>query len=168
MLVDEWQDTNGPQYDLVLELARAGSEAQYAREEARRTPAAAALQQEAPQQSVAGAEVQLPPRSIFVVGDTDQCIYRFRGADYTNVARFEKDFEGCHTIVLRENYRSSANIARAASAVIEKVDQRVKLPTVAVQVGVGRGAVLCFCFACLLHGFVFVLAVRFGCTTAFR
>lgn len=119
--MDEWQDTNGPQYDLVLELVRAGREAQYAREDAARS------------EGVTGEE-SYPPPSIFVVGDTDQCIYRFRGADYTNVARFEKDFEGCHTVFLRENYRSTATIARAANAVIERVEERVKQPTVAVQV----------------------------------
>lgn len=158
MLVDEWQDTNGPQYDLVLELARAGSEAQHAREAAWRAPPppAAAPATTLEQRAATGvAVVELPPRSIFVVGDTDQCIYRFRGADYTNVARFEKDFEGCLTVVLRENYRSSANIARAASAVIEKVDQRVKLPTLAVQVAwcawlLHGGGVLAFCMPYLL------------------
>lgn len=128
ILVDEWQDTNGPQYDLVLELARAGREAQYAREDASRA-AAASLEQEVVQEPTA-----LPPPSIFVVGDSDQCIYRFRGADYTNVARFETDFDGCRTVLLRENYRSTANIARAATAVIEKVHERIKQPTIAVQV----------------------------------
>lgn len=159
ILVDEWQDTNGPQYDLVLELSRAGVEAQFAREDAWRAADAAIEAARLGDKAVAGggaggeapasASVDdqatvlspppqplapMPPPSIFVVGDSDQCIYRFRGADYTNVARFVEDFQGCQTILLRENYRSTANIARAATSVIEKVQERIKQPTVAVQV----------------------------------
>lgn len=81
----------------------------------------------------------LPPPSIFVVGDRDQCIYAFRGANYTNVARFVEDFKGCQTVFLGENYRSTATIARAATAVIEKVSDRAEQTTItrAVQVNVG-------------------------------
>lgn len=78
-------------------------------------------------------EVPAVPSSIFIVGDTDQCIYKFRGADYTNVARFVEDFKDCQTILLNENYRSTANIVRAASAVIREVFDRDKQETVATK-----------------------------------
>ena len=58
-------------------------------------------------------------RNIFVVGDNDQAIYAFRGANYKNILNFEKDYPDCKTILLEENYRSTRTILNAANSVIK-------------------------------------------------
>jgi DNA helicase-2/ATP-dependent DNA helicase PcrA len=57
-------------------------------------------------------------RSVFVVGDVDQSVYRFRGADFRNVMRFEEAFPDATLVVLDQNYRSTQRILDAANAVI--------------------------------------------------
>jgi DNA helicase-2/ATP-dependent DNA helicase PcrA len=57
-------------------------------------------------------------RNVMVVGDTDQAVYRFRGADYRNLLRFEEVFPEATVIVLEQNYRSTQRILDAANAVI--------------------------------------------------
>lgn len=59
-----------------------------------------------------------PQNNVFVVGDEDQAIYGFRGADYRNVARFRQDYAGAKTILLEQNYRSGQMILDGAHAVI--------------------------------------------------
>ncbi len=62
--------------------------------------------------------------NIFVVGDPDQSVYRWRGADYRNVQRFEQDFPDAKVILLEQNYRSKQTILDAAMAVIDRNPHR--------------------------------------------
>lgn len=66
-----------------------------------------------------------PQNNIFVVGDEDQSIYAFRGADYRNVERFRRDHPKAHLIKLEENYRSTQHILDIAKSVIAKNDHRI-------------------------------------------
>jgi DNA helicase II / ATP-dependent DNA helicase PcrA len=81
MLIDEYQDTNRPQYELIKLLAG-------------------------------------PAHNVCVVGDEDQSIYSWRGADIRNILEFEKDFPEARIIRLEQNYRSTQAILEAASAVV--------------------------------------------------
>jgi DNA helicase-2/ATP-dependent DNA helicase PcrA len=87
ILIDEYQDTNRPQYELMKLLA--------------------------------GKE-----HNVCVVGDEDQSIYSWRGADIKNILEFEKDFPEAKVIRLEQNYRSTQNILEAASAVVARNLQR--------------------------------------------
>lgn len=64
-------------------------------------------------------------RNICVVGDDSQSIYAFRGARIENILNFKKDYPGCMTFRLEQNYRSTRNIVDAANSVIEKNDGRI-------------------------------------------
>ncbi len=63
-------------------------------------------------------------KNIFAVGDPDQLIYSWRGAELKNIMSFEKDFSGAEKILMEQNYRSTKNIIEASNAVIEKNKNR--------------------------------------------
>lgn len=63
--------------------------------------------------------------SVFVVGDEDQCIYSWRGANYQNISNFIRDFNNVEVIKLEQNYRSSKKIISAANKIISKNLQRI-------------------------------------------
>jgi len=87
LLIDEYQDTNRPQYELMKLLAG-------------------------------------PAHNVCVVGDEDQSIYSWRGADIRNILEFEKDFPEVRTFRLEQNYRSTQIILEGASAVVANNTQR--------------------------------------------
>ncbi|MFB3049889.1 MAG: UvrD-helicase domain-containing protein, partial [Acidimicrobiia bacterium] len=63
-------------------------------------------------------------RNVFVVGDADQSVYAFRGADMRNILDFEKDYEDARVVMLEQNYRSTQTILDAANAVIANNEDR--------------------------------------------
>jgi DNA helicase-2/ATP-dependent DNA helicase PcrA len=101
VLVDEYQDTNHAQYALIHELCAESMEDVG----------------DSPQERVQPAE-------LMVVGDADQSIYAFRGANIRNIMDFELDFPNASTILLEQNYRSTQTILNAANAVIGRNDGR--------------------------------------------
>ena len=94
ILVDEYQDTNRPQFYLLTKLAQKNEQ-------------------------------------ICVVGDDDQSIYGWRGADVTNILDFEKFFPSCRIFTLEKNYRSTQQILDAATAVVTHNDKRAKKELIA-------------------------------------
>jgi DNA helicase II / ATP-dependent DNA helicase PcrA len=108
ILVDEYQDTNHAQYALIRELTRPVEPDQVDALEAIGQNVARMRE---PDGSIA-------PASLTVVGDSDQSIYAFRGADIRNIVEFERDFPRSKVILLEQNYRSTQNILDAANAVI--------------------------------------------------
>ena len=106
ILVDEYQDTNHAQYSLIRELTRAIEP----EEVGRLVPPARDRELD--------ADGRIAAASLTVVGDSDQSIYAFRGADIRNIVEFERDFARAEVVKLEQNYRSTQNILSAANAVI--------------------------------------------------
>ena len=104
VLVDEYQDTNHAQYALIHQLCADQMEVP-TYDDGRGLPA-----EEAPD--------RVPPAELMVVGDADQSIYAFRGANIRNIMDFEQDFPNATSIMLEQNYRSTQTILNAANAVI--------------------------------------------------
>jgi DNA helicase-2/ATP-dependent DNA helicase PcrA len=69
-------------------------------------------------------QLAAPQNNVFVVGDEDQAIYGFRGADYRNVLQFRKDYPDARIILLEQNYRSTQVVLDAARAVIDRNTHR--------------------------------------------
>ncbi|MCC6472952.1 MAG: UvrD-helicase domain-containing protein [Burkholderiales bacterium] len=105
VLVDEFQDTNRLQYRWLKLLAGHGGSL--------RAPAGGA------------DSSMLPATALFAVGDDDQSIYRFRGANVGNMSDFEREFEVPNVIRLEQNYRSHGNILAAANALISHNRRRL-------------------------------------------
>ncbi len=96
ILVDEFQDTNVTQYNLINALYTANN-----------------------------PQAELKKRSLCVVGDVDQSIYSWRGADYRIILNFQKDFKNANLIKLEQNYRSTETILEAANYIISNNSERV-------------------------------------------
>ncbi|HET7735215.1 MAG TPA: DNA helicase PcrA [Nocardioidaceae bacterium] len=106
VLVDEYQDTNHAQYALIRELCG--------------TSVGRPLTVGGDDPDVPDGEGGVGPSELMVVGDADQSIYAFRGANIRNILQFEEDFPDARTVLLEQNYRSTQTILNAANAVIER------------------------------------------------
>lgn len=91
--------------------------------------------------ALAAAEVPEAPHNLFAVGDEDQSIYRWRGADWRNIERFRRDFPAARTILLEQNYRSTQTILDAARAVIDQNAHRTP-KALWTERGPGQGLLL--------------------------
>ena len=126
ILVDEYQDTNHAQYALIHELTRPVSGAS-AEADAFEMNGMMIFEPDPSARSGAQSAADAEAASLTVVGDSDQSIYAFRGADIRNISEFERDFPGAKVVLLEQNYRSTQNILSAANAVIgNNFDRKAK------------------------------------------
>ncbi|MDT0156460.1 UvrD-helicase domain-containing protein [Microbacterium sp. ARD32] len=131
ILVDEYQDTNHAQYALIRELTKpvdASAEADSSTGSGTQFEMNGMMIFE-PDASTGSAPQGdgVEGASLTVVGDSDQSIYAFRGADIRNITEFERDFPGAKVVLLEQNYRSTQNILSAANALIgNNFDRKAK------------------------------------------
>jgi DNA helicase II / ATP-dependent DNA helicase PcrA len=136
ILVDEYQDTNVAQYLWLRLLAQAPSpaaprprgEADARNASGEGDSAQAALPNAPPHPNplpASGEREKTLPKNICCVGDDDQSIYGWRGAEVDNILRFEHDFPGARVIRLERNYRSTGHILAAASHLIAHNEGRL-------------------------------------------
>ncbi|MFM6974582.1 MAG: ATP-dependent helicase, partial [Agromyces sp.] len=117
ILVDEYQETNHAQYALIRELTQPVDPIDVKKLADAGVTVAPLLD----------AEGRIPAASLAVVGDSDQSIYAFRGADIRNILEFERDYPGARVVLLEQNYRSTQTILSAANAVISNnFDRKAK------------------------------------------
>lgn len=112
ILVDEFQDTNDVQYELVRLLAEGCV---------------------VDERQNLNSEALWRNRSLTVVGDVDQSIYSWRGANFRIILSFQENFPNARLIKLLENYRSSANILNVANAIIENNTERLPKELLSVK-----------------------------------
>lgn len=131
ILVDEYQDTNTAQYMWLRLLAqrsqpsrRAGLPADSRQGQAAVAPDGAPSRSE-PQSGDSVSAKERQQINICCVGDDDQSIYGWRGAEVDNILRFEKDFPGAKVIKLERNYRSTEHILGAAAHLIAHNEGRL-------------------------------------------
>lgn len=103
ILVDEYQDTNHTQYELIRLLAEG------------------CLPKERE-----GLSINWSERSLTVVGDVDQSIYSWRGADFKIIINFQEDFSNAEIVKLEHNYRSTGNILAVADQIIANNTERIE------------------------------------------
>ncbi len=133
ILVDEYQDTNVAQYLWLRLLAQAPSGPSLPGEKRESLSSNIPTLQATSHGSLALDASQRPsdtkstaaPRNICCVGDDDQSIYGWRGAEVDNILRFEHDFPGARVIRLERNYRSTGHILAAASHLIAHNEGRL-------------------------------------------
>ncbi|MFL6812695.1 MAG: ATP-dependent helicase [Bradyrhizobium sp.] len=128
ILVDEYQDTNVAQYLWLRLLAQAPSSSTSPRgvpREAGENNEPSAGDFPAAALPGSGASDNASPKNICCVGDDDQSIYGWRGAEVDNILRFDHDFPGARVIRLERNYRSTGHILAAASHLIAHNDGRL-------------------------------------------
>ncbi len=119
ILVDEYQDTNVAQYLWLRLLAQRSSPSTAL------ATTAAGMTDSAPDGAPRSDAVEAQPKNICCVGDDDQSIYGWRGAEVDNILRFEHDFPGAAVIRLERNYRSTGHILAAASHIIAHNEGRL-------------------------------------------
>lgn len=119
VLVDEYQDTNHAQYEIIRLIVE--GKAKETRDKEKKSD------------DLLMEEFKSCKRSLTVVGDVDQSIYSWRGADFRIIIGFQKDYPNSHLIKLEHNYRSCSNILNLANKIIENNQDRIPKNLIATK-----------------------------------